>query len=86
MAIVMIIVLAIVPVMTHVILWLLFYLYWFQWWFRILPYVISYYGLYLSRYDYYMFCNSDSICLDYCGMRQRYIDEGFLVWIIPSMY
>ena len=39
-----------------------------------------------SRYDYHMVCNSDSIRLDFCGMRQRYIYEGFLVWITPSMY
>ena len=39
-----------------------------------------------SCFDYRMNCNSDSIRLDLCGMRQRYIYEGFLVWIIPSMY
>jgi len=39
-----------------------------------------------SCFDYRMIYNSDSIRLGLCGMRQRYIYEGFLVWIIPSMY
>jgi len=39
-----------------------------------------------SCFDYDTICNSDSIRLDLCGMRQGYIYEGFLVWIIPSMY
>jgi len=31
-------------------------------------------------------CNTDITRLDYGNMKRGYIDEGFLVWIIPSMY
>jgi len=35
----------------------------------VIPVMIPVIGLCLSRYDYHMICNFDSICLDYCGMR-----------------
>jgi len=90
-AIVMIIVLAIVPVMTHVTLWLLPLLVeipvtipdcwlmsssvWFMsFLFGIHVMIIAWFAiLILYAWD--------------CGsMRQGYIYEGFLVWIIPSTY
>ena len=49
---------------------------------RYSSYVSSYdsqYPCYVFLFDYRMICNSDSIRLDLCGMRQKYICEGFLV-------
>jgi len=40
----------------------------------------------LSCHACYVFLLLHCMCLDYDDMRQRYIDEGFLVWIIPSKY
>ena len=39
-----------------------------------------------SRYDYHMIATLILYAWDCCGMRQGYICEGFLVWIIPSTY
>ena len=41
----------------------------------------------LVMYSYYDYCATLILyAWIFGGMRQRYIYEGFLVWIIPSMY
>ena len=76
--------LVIVPVMTHDILWLFPLLVeipvmipdcWFMSFLFGIPVIVIVWFAILILYAW-----------DYCGMRQWYIYEGFLVWIIPSTY